>query len=146
MKKLILKFILPLTIISFVVITKWWKVEVIDGPTKISYGFPLIYISSGANSISYEFFFLELIVDFLTYFLIWFVVIYFINRLKPILLIKQLGAFSIILYAIAGIIMCSTLFFFTSFDVNVFLNRKQEGEKIIETGYHFIWNENHNNF
>ncbi|WP_234859378.1 hypothetical protein [Aquimarina aquimarini] len=47
MKKLIWKFILPITIISFTLFTKWWHVLVLDGPDEILTGFPFPYKCNG---------------------------------------------------------------------------------------------------
>jgi hypothetical protein len=47
LKELIYKRIIPLTIISFLLVTKWWYVLPIDSPHSIMIGFPLAYSCKG---------------------------------------------------------------------------------------------------
>ncbi|WP_248723581.1 hypothetical protein [Seonamhaeicola sp. ML3] len=110
MKKLILKVVLPLTIISFFVFTKFWYAEVVDAPNTVLYGFPLAFISEGWHtSMSLQIFVLEFLVDFSLYFIFWLLVILGINRfitIKPsktlaLVLIPISVMFSIIVILIA---------------------------------------------
>ncbi|MFN6378308.1 MAG: hypothetical protein ACK4WD_03475 [Flavobacteriales bacterium] len=81
MKQLIWKLVLPLTILSFVMITKSWYVAFIDGPHEVLKGFPLPYVCRGWHtSMSLQIYVLELVVDLLTYFTFWFLVIFSIHR------------------------------------------------------------------
>ena len=64
------KFILLLTIISFLVFDKWWYALVTDGTDEIFYGFPLPYTCPGFHtSMSKQFFLMEFVIDFVTYFI-----------------------------------------------------------------------------
>jgi len=77
MKKVISVFVLPLTLISFIGITKWWYIRVEDGPEVIAKGFPLIYSCPGFHtSLSTQFFVCEFILDLVCYFLAWLVVLF----------------------------------------------------------------------
>ena len=77
MKTLTLKLVLPLTIILFFVINKWWYVDVIDGTDEIMYGFPLIYTCDAFHtSLASQYFVLEYILDLLVYFLIIWTIVY----------------------------------------------------------------------
>ena len=42
---LVLVLVFPLTIIVFILFSKWWIVNVVDGTDGIMYGFPFIYKS-----------------------------------------------------------------------------------------------------
>ncbi|HEY0656583.1 MAG TPA: hypothetical protein VGD65_25795, partial [Chryseosolibacter sp.] len=71
MKTLTWKFVLPLTIISFSTITKWWYVE-IDGYKEVLRGFPFPYIAPGWHtSLSWQIFIGALLTDLLIYFGVW---------------------------------------------------------------------------
>lgn len=77
------RLVLPLTLISFVLWTKWWMVYTlpVDGPDIIMVGFPLTYAGDGWHtSMSLQIFFLEFSFDLLVYFLFWFAVIWVIDR------------------------------------------------------------------
>lgn len=77
MKTLTLKLVLPLTIILFFGINKWWYVDVIDGTDEIMYGFPFIYTCRAFHtSLASQYFILEYILDLLVYFLIIWTIVY----------------------------------------------------------------------
>ncbi len=81
MKKLAWKLVLPLTIISFVVFTKWWIVDVVDGPQETLIGFPFPYNCPGWHtSLSLQIFVWPLMIDLLVYYTFWLVLIFVINR------------------------------------------------------------------
>ncbi|QEE50043.1 hypothetical protein FUA48_10755 [Flavobacterium alkalisoli] len=90
MKRLILILVIPLTLLSFMFVSKWWLVNVPDGPGEvIMYGFPFIYLAPGFHtSLSNQIFLLPLLGNLLVYFAISFVIIYIINRIKRIVMSK----------------------------------------------------------
>ncbi|WP_412986499.1 hypothetical protein [Pontimicrobium sp. IMCC45349] len=68
--------VLPLTIISFIVFTKWWYGLVIDGKDVVFYGFPFIYKCEGFHtSLSTQYFLFEMLTNFLCYFIFWLIVV-----------------------------------------------------------------------
>ena len=72
MKKLIFRLTLPLTLISFVLITKWSYGLAIDVKDVFFYGFPMIYKCEGFHtSLSTQYFLTEMTINLLTYFLFW---------------------------------------------------------------------------
>ena len=82
MKRLLWKLILPLTVISMMVFTKWWYALVVDGPDEIFTGFPFAFVCSGwYTSLSLQIFVLEFVANLLTYFLIISLLVYAIDRL-----------------------------------------------------------------
>src|SRR5688572_13924975 len=81
MKRLTLKIVIPLTIISFSTITKWWYALPIDAPDTMFTGFPLPFACEGWHaSLSLQIFMAEFLIDLLTYFLFWFVLFFCIDR------------------------------------------------------------------
>lgn len=137
MKQLIWKLILPLTIISFASITKWWYTLPVDAPDTLFLGFPFPFVGEGwGSSMSFQVLVLELIADFLIYFIFWFILVFCIN--KYLLKIKSFKIVTIPLWFISG-----TLIFFATYiasfpDVHFYFKQRDEME-IMETGYKFIW-------
>ena len=72
---------MPLTIIIFILFSKWWIVDVVDGTDGIMYGFPFIYKAPAFyTSMAEEYFILELIADLIIYFGVVFGIVYLINE------------------------------------------------------------------
>ncbi|MBU2927149.1 hypothetical protein [Winogradskyella psychrotolerans] len=85
MKKLIFQFTLPLTLISFGIITKWSYGIVIDDKEVFFYGFPMIYKCEGFHtSLSTQYFLTEMVINLCTYFLFWLVITLLLNRIWKI--------------------------------------------------------------
>ena len=81
MKTLSLRLVLPLTIISFAFITKWWYALPEDAPDTVYTGFPLVCSGTAWHtSGAFQIFVTEFFTDFLFYFLVWFILTYCINR------------------------------------------------------------------
>ncbi len=136
MKQLTLKLVLPLTVISFFVFTKWMCAQVVDVPNSMLQGFPLPYICSGwGSSMSWQFFVLEFAIDFLAYFLFFSVIFYLIDRF--IYRVKPYKAISITLYIIAVLTLCLQILFY-SHDTTFYLHR-YFSIKEIASGYAFFW-------
>lgn len=108
-KKLILNLIFPLTSIMFILFTKFWVVNVVDGTDGIMYGFPFIYKSPAFyTSMAEEFFMVELITDIAIYFGIITIIIYCINKL--LFEIKIQKKISYILFIFAGLSVILQIF------------------------------------
>ncbi len=103
MKKLTLKLVFPLSIISFILFTKKWYVEVVDGGNTLLYGFPYPFMTNGPNSLSYIFFIKELIIDFFVYFFVWFVFILLIHKFTKKIFSKTLP--SILLWIVTVLLL-----------------------------------------
>lgn len=122
MKQLSWKLVLPLTILSLTIFTKWWYVLPVDAPDSMMYGFPIPYACDGWHtSLSYQFFIFEFIADFLIHFLFWFFVTVLINRF--IIKIKLHKIVTISLLCIAGL-FASGLIFIASNSTNIFKNER----------------------
>lgn len=50
MKQLTLKLIIPLTVISFAIFTKWWYALPADAPDTMFHGFPFPFVCEGWHS------------------------------------------------------------------------------------------------
>ncbi|MFB3388437.1 hypothetical protein [Flavobacterium sp. LAR06] len=137
MKKLLIRFVIPITMISFLGGTKWWYVDVIDGTDGIMHGFPLIYQSWGFHtSLSNQYFFLEFLFDVLCYFVFWTFVFYLIKKIFKTIKTKKL--ISIFLYTIAGIILMLQMLFVVD-PTNIFKIRRGFDIEVKETGWNFFW-------
>lgn len=88
MIKLIYKFVLPLSFISFFLVQKRWVAET-GGPPDVMHGFPFIYhvYSSNEEAVGHwqtssqvRIYILEFILDLFVHFLFWYIIIYTIYR------------------------------------------------------------------
>ncbi|MET3977989.1 NhaP-type Na+/H+ and K+/H+ antiporter [Mucilaginibacter sp. UYP25] len=106
MKQIIAKFVVPLTIISFSIITMR-SIAFVDDIGSIDFiGFPFLYTCKGFHtSMSQQFFLVPLLVDFVVYLLIWLVIFLilknFINPNKiPQFISRALIIMATLLFAI----------------------------------------------
>lgn len=137
MKQLILRLILPLTIISFWSIGKWWYALPEDAPDTMYTGFPFIYSGPGWHtSLSYQIFVTELIVDLLCYFVFWFLVAFSITRFKREFKVVKITAIG--LWAMAVILPVNQTFLLIVSD-NVYYLKRPYSIQILETGVTFGW-------
>ncbi len=132
MKQLLWKLVLPLTLISFIVITKWWQVAVVNGPDEILYGFPLPFICSGWHtSMSYQIFIFEFVFDFFIYFSFWFFTIYLMQRYIDKVNLHK--AFTIVLPVIAIILFVFAIVLISSPD-NIYPYQREFEMEVMKTG------------
>jgi hypothetical protein len=128
---------IPLTIISFGTVTKWWYVLPIDAPDTMMIGFPLAFASEGWHtSMSLQIFAFEFLVDFLTYFFICFLLVFLVKRYLakikiPNLLTGILWTFSTLIFGFA--------IWIASFTEQIIQTRRNWDMKVLETGYKFTW-------
>lgn len=138
-KGLTFTLILPLTIISFGTITKWWYALPVDAPDTLYSGFPFPFVGDGWNtSMSLQIFILEFLVDLSVYFLFWFMLVFCIHRF--VTSIRPHKIFTTGLWTIAGLIIFWATFI-ASFPENRFYLRRSYDMEIIETGYKFVWKQ-----
>jgi len=137
MKQLIWKIIFPISVISFTIFTKWWYVLPTDAPDTMMVGFPLICISDGWHtSGSLQIFVIELTLNFLLYFLFWFLTFYCINRfLIKVKIHRFLAGISLTL---SGLIIVGAIMIGNMSEHIYKTNRNFEIE-VLTTGYKFIW-------
>lgn len=129
--------ILPLTIISFGTLTKWWYVLPVEAPDTMMVGFPLAFVSDGWHtSMSLQIFLFELAFDFLIYFLFWFLLILLIDRyLIKIKTGKIIGG---ILWTFSTVIL-SIAVFIASFPEHIFSIKRDWDRQVMVTGFKFTW-------
>ncbi len=137
MKKIILSLIIPLTIISFFTITKWWYVLPIDGTESLFYGFPFPYYGDGWNtSMALQFFVLELIVDLIVYFFIWLFIFYLLN--KFVIKIKPNKILSTFLWIISSILIIIFIGVGSMTENTFYINRDFKMEEL-DSGTKLRW-------
>jgi hypothetical protein len=139
MRQLTFKLIIPLTIISFATITKWWYALPVDAPDTLLTGFPFPFVCDGFHtSMSLLIFVTELIVDILIYFIIWFIAIYCINRFLT--KIKTHKIVTIALWTITVFIISGAAYI-ANYRENIFYVKRPFDIDVMETGYKFVWQQ-----
>ncbi|HKC69494.1 MAG TPA: hypothetical protein VKG26_14760 [Bacteroidia bacterium] len=135
MKQLLIKLIIPLTILSFTLFTKWWYALPVDAPDTMFIGFPLPFVCEGWHtSLSLQIFVTEFVIDFCVYFLFWFIVIFCINRFfKKIKLPK---AITWLLWIPTVLILIWKTFWAANPD-NIITIKRPFKIDVMETGYTF---------
>ncbi|SDY15697.1 hypothetical protein SAMN05444411_1433 [Lutibacter oricola] len=134
-----LKIALPLTIISFIMISKLWYVKIIDAPNSILYGFPIPYsCAAWHTSMARQFFILEFIFDFMIYLIFWIMLLYLID--KFIFKIKISKLINNVLIIISGLMILLNGLIVLNPD-NIFKMSNEFDYKIVETKIDFLWND-----
>ena len=137
MKKLIFKLVLPLTLISVGLFTKWWYVSPDNAPDIILWGFPLPFAGDGfQTSMSLQIFVMELIIDLLVFFCFWFLVVFSINRFIIKIRVKKI--ITILVLSLAGFFLTNAIFDAWWPD-NMIKIKRDWNMETMETGYKFIW-------
>jgi hypothetical protein len=135
MKQLIFKLIVPLTIISFGTITKWWFALPVDAPHTFYTGFPFPYVCDGWHtSMSLQVFFLEFFADFFVYFFSWLTIVYCFEKYVAKIRINKIITF--LLWGLSALIILFTAMILRSGDHVYMLYRNHEME-IIDSGFKF---------
>lgn len=136
MKQLTLKIIIPLTVISFATITKWWYAIPVDAPDTLFAGFPFPFVCDGWHtSMSLQIFATELFADLLTYFLFWCLIIFCIDRFG--IKIKTNKIVTIVLWTLTAIVVSGATLIASNPD-NLFYVKRPFDIEIMETGYKFV--------
>ena len=139
MKQLTWKLVLPLTVISFEIFTKWRYVLVEDGPATIMLGFPLAFVCDGWHtSLSLQIFITEFIIDLLTYLVFWFLLIFGIDRFLIKISVHKILTISLLV--LTGLIITATIMI-ASMPNHVYQARRDFDVKVMVTGYKFIWQQ-----
>ncbi len=101
MRRLIFQAVLPLTFLSFIVVTKWWFGLAVDAKHVFFYGFPFIYKCEGFHtSLSTQYFIIPFLVNLLVYFSFWVIIIGLINRFRKVTVNKWLVGGFWVLYSV----------------------------------------------
>lgn len=137
MKRLLWKLILPLTVISMMMFTKWWYALVVDGPDEIFTGFPFAFVCSGWHtSLSLQIFVLEFTANLLTYFLIIFLLVYTIDRLIIKINVPRIVSIPLIVLSSLIVILSGLVALNPN---NIYYVKRDFDIEIMETGFKFVW-------
>jgi len=137
MKSLILKLVVPLTIITFSMFTKWWYLLPVDAPDTMMSGFPLIWISQGWHtSMSLQIFLKELLINLFIYFSIILIITYLIHKYVVQIQIPKL--ITLVLTILTGII-CTGAILIGTMPEHVYKLKRDVEIEVLTTGYKFIW-------
>jgi hypothetical protein len=137
MKRLTWRFVFPLSVISFAIITKWWYVLPVDAPDTMMAGFPLPFVSDGWHtSMSLQIFLAEFLIDILTYFLFWFLLILFINHY--LIRIKSPKILTGTLWTLSALILTMAIIIASMPDQIIQVKRDWD-MKVMVTGYKLTW-------
>ena len=137
-RKLIINLVIPITIIIFILFTKWWIVNVVDGTDGIMYGFPFIYKAPAFyTSMAEEYFILELIADLIIYFAVIFGIVYLMNKFLFAITIRKV--ISVILFIVASLLISLELLF-AFMPENKFSLKRDDEIEIKQTGFEFPFN------
>ena len=137
-RKLIINLVLPVTLIIFILFTKWWIVNVVDGTDGIMYGFPFIYKAPAFyTSMAQEYFILELIADLIIYFVVIFGMVYLINKFLFAITIRRV--LSVILFVVASLLISLELLI-AFMPENKFSLKRKDDIEIKQTGFKFPLN------
>jgi hypothetical protein len=136
MRQFTWKLVIPLTIISFGTITKWWYVK-IDDYSETLRGFPFPFVCSGWHtSLSLQLFVLELIADVLVYFAFWFSLT--LIATKTIRSFKISNTTAAVVLTVSGLFIIALVLLAINPD-NIYSTIRPFDIKIEETGYGFLW-------
>ena len=137
MKQRTIKLAAALSLISMFMVTKWWFALPVDGPDKLYWGFPFAFMGEGFHtSMSYQFFIIEFIVNFVVYFSFWVILNLSVNKWLPNFKLPSL-VFKII-WSLA-LLLCIGFGSLLSISNPVFHIKRPYDWKILQTGSVFIW-------
>ena len=137
MKVLLFKIIIPLTIISFTIFTKWWSALPIDASETLFFGFPFVYIGkSWVTSLAHQVFVTELIADILIYFSFWLLFIFCFDKYVIKLTLNRLLTF--VLWTVSVCCIAFGFIIFSSKD-NIYYAKRPYKMEILATDYKLIW-------
>ena len=137
MKQLTIRLVLPITVLSFVLVTKWWYVVPVDARETYFWGFPYAFVGEGwQTSGALQFFIFEGLVDILIYFSCWFALVFLTRKLifsRPLhkMFTNVLWAIASFVFIGSGIIIGTS---YTTFKI-----KRDFDWEIITSGYVFIW-------
>jgi hypothetical protein len=137
MKQRTIKLAAALSLISMFMVTKWWFALPVDGPDKLYWGFPFAFMGEGFHtSMSYQFFIIEFIANFVVYFSFWVILNLSVNKWLPNFKLPSL-VFKII-WSLA-LLLCIGFGGLLSISNPVFHIKRPYDWKILQTGSVFIW-------
>ena len=111
-----------------------------EAPDSMMIGFPLPYVCDGWHtSMSLQIFVFELLIDLISYFSFWFLIVFCID--KFLLKIKLYKIVTILLLT-TGVLFTSGLTFIALMEDNLFYAKRNFDVDVLVTGYKFMWDGN----
>lgn len=136
-QRAIVKLVLPCTILSMFMVTKWWYALPVDGPDKMYWGFPFAFMGEGFHtSMSLQFFILEFLADFVVYYTIILLLDLAFTKWFPTIQIRK--TFTKTVWALTLILLVGFGFIVTTSNP-VFQAKRNYDWRVMTTGYVFIW-------
>lgn len=134
---LFLKRTIPLAILSFSLITKWWHAVPVDGPDKFYWGFPLAFVGQGFHtSMSLQIFIAEFILDAAICISFWLLLFYILKRMD-IRLPENIWVSRVVWsVAVSVVVISGTVIVFSD---PVFHWKRPYQWEVKAVGYIFIW-------
>lgn len=137
MRNLIVRVVVPASIILFVLVTRWWNALPEDAPDTRYWGFPLVFMGHGWHtSLSLQIFVLEMVADFLCYFIIVLSLLIGINRF--FMRINSSRRVGIGMWIAAVLLLLPAIFILCIGDNLYHLTRSYKME-IMESGWQFYY-------
>ena len=129
--------IFPNTILSMLLLTKWWLALPVDGPDKLYWGFPLPFLGQGFHtSMSFQFFVLEFLADLFVYGAVWAVLFFVAYKIAPVWRMpKQVVG---MLWTLASLAVIGFVLLISSSHPVFHLKRPYEWQ-LLDSGSVFIW-------
>lgn len=137
--KQVIKLTIPLSVLLFSTITKWWYTFPDDAPDTIFEGFPMIYKGPGWHtSLCLQIFIIPLFIDLITYTVITWLIVYLVNRF--VIAVKIHKIVSMVLYVTATIWGAVYMLIAANPDNAWYINRPWRVQ-VLDTGYQFAWQQ-----
>lgn len=137
MKRLTWTSILPLTIISFALFTKWWFTLPVDAPGTMMYGFPFIWYCDGWHtSLSLQIFILPLLANLAIFFLFWYSSFFLLQRF--IVKVSVPKIITILALVFSSFISIGAVWM-GSMPEHIYSWKQDFDAQVLTTGYRFIW-------
>lgn len=136
---MVIKLALPLSIVLFATITKWWYALPVDGPDTVFTGFPFPFVCDGWHtSLSLQIFVLAFLADFLTYWLFCSILCLGVNRL--VFRIKPHKKLLVVLWSFAALVIIGATLLAANPN-NIFYIKCPYNMEVVKTGVKFIGQE-----
>lgn len=128
---------MPLAVISFATVTKWWCTLPVDAPGTVLTGFPFPFVCAGwRTSLSLQVFVTELTADLLTHFLYWCLLLFCFGHLAAERKIQKAVVTG--LWALGGLIIVIATAVAANKD-NAFYVKRPFKMEVVATGFQFGW-------
>lgn len=134
-----LNAVLPLSILSFALFTKWWHAIPIDGPDRLYWGFPFPMMGEGFHtSMSLQIFVMEFVANLALHVLVWSIIIWILS--KKSIMPAWTKTMTLSLWIPAFIFVAGFLLVLSLSDP-VFKLKRPYPMKVTSSGFQWIWQQ-----